>query len=136
MKRKLPLSRYMTNKTRIVWERMLARCTDPEHPMFKHFGGRGIKVCKRWGSFAHFLNDMGPRPGQATLERLDRDEDYKPRNCEWSEEREVDHKEFPRSVRYQKRLKAEAQHPPRDSSASLMKLLKDSVRTLKTRRHR
>lgn len=125
---KTPLSRYMTRKTRIVWERMIARCFDPEHPMFNHFGGRGITVARRWQSFAHFLSDMGPRPGKRLLERIDRDDDYKPGNCEWSNEREVDHFKFPRKKkRDRKRIKQNPINVPR-SSGDLMTLLKASVR--------
>lgn len=78
-------------RTRIVWERMLARCTDDTHPMWAHFGGKGIRVCKRWLHFSRFVADMGGRPGMRTLMRLDVDKDYKPSNCQWSSIIEVDH---------------------------------------------
>lgn len=121
MKHKLPLSRYMLNKTRIVWDRMHARCSDPTHTAYQYYGGKGIKVCKRWKSFARFLADMGPKPGTRTLERLNTDADYKPSNCQWSSVRE----------------KKTKPHPPGvpQSTKQLTSLLKASVRTLK-KRHR
>lgn len=77
--------------TRVVWERMHSRCTDTTHPMWPHFGGKGIKVCRRWLHFSRFVADMGARPGMRTLMRLDVDRDYKPSNCLWSMIIEVDH---------------------------------------------
>ena len=31
-----------------VWRTMIARCTNPRNKQFHYYGGRGIKVCKRW----------------------------------------------------------------------------------------
>jgi len=46
---------------------------------------KGIRVCERWGTFAHFLADMGPRPSpRHSLERLDGDAGYGPGNVEWA----------------------------------------------------
>jgi hypothetical protein len=67
------------------WSAMKTRCTNPNIPGFKDYGGRGIKFCDRWSSFENFLADMGARPSKAySLDRKDVDGDYEPDNCRWA----------------------------------------------------
>ena len=67
------------------WDSMKQRCNNKNHVRYKEYGGRGIKVCKRWNdSYDNFYADMGARPVGKTLDRKNPNQNYTPKNCIWS----------------------------------------------------
>jgi hypothetical protein len=64
---------------------MKSRCSAKAGHHQKYYSGRGIIICERWeNSFEAFLADMGERPENKTLDRINPDGNYEPGNCRWA----------------------------------------------------
>ena len=66
-----------------VWSAIQQRCENPNHISYKNYGGRGIKLCKRWKKFKNFLFDMGIPEKGMTIDRIDNNKGYNRKNCQW-----------------------------------------------------
>lgn len=75
---------YHQTRTYHSWEQMKQRCTNPNYPNYKYYGEKGVSVCSRWSLFENFLEDMGERPPNTSLDRVDPFGNYEPSNCRWA----------------------------------------------------
>ena len=78
-------------KTRfyMVWCDLKQRCCNPKNSHYPSYGGRGIKVCKRWEKFENFRDDMlSSYKNHLTIDRVNNDGDYEPSNCRWATRKE------------------------------------------------
>ena len=66
------------------WCHVLERCNNLKDKAYFDYGGRGIKVCKRWLKFENFFEDMGIKPKGYTIERIDNSLGYFKENCKYA----------------------------------------------------
>lgn len=67
-----------------IWENVKSRCTNPNIPAYKDYGGRGILLCAEWFSFNEFHKDMGETYKEhLTLDRINPNGGYNKENCRW-----------------------------------------------------
>lgn len=72
------------------WINMVSRCYDRSSSGYATYGGKGIRVAKRWRKFENFLADLGPRPTpQHSIDRINNaGKLYGPGLCRWATEEE------------------------------------------------
>jgi hypothetical protein len=65
---------------------MKSRCSNPNVPVFKYYGGKGVSVCSEWKNnylaFKDWALSHGYQPG-LSIDRINNDSNYNPGNCQF-----------------------------------------------------
>lgn len=77
--------------TYTIWTGMIDRVTNEFGANYSSYMGRGLSVSNEWLSFENFYNDMGERPHNKTLHRINNDLGYSKENCVWAEDSVQNH---------------------------------------------
>lgn len=75
----------MRTRLDVIHSNMIQRCSNPNHPYYGRYGGRGITVCPEWKSRKEFRS-WALKNGYdetLTLDRINNDKGYSPDNCRW-----------------------------------------------------
>lgn len=66
------------------WASMKSRCYDVNNRNYKHYGGRGIKVCDEWlysfSNYYYWCINNGYKK-ELQIDRINNDGNYEPSNC-------------------------------------------------------
>ncbi|MEM7556751.1 MAG: hypothetical protein AAF378_22155 [Cyanobacteria bacterium P01_A01_bin.84] len=72
-----------------LWDEMKQRCFNPNSISYKNYGARGITMYQPWvdnyQSFENYiLGNLGERPEEHSIDRIDTDGNYEPGNIRWA----------------------------------------------------
>ena len=76
-----------------TWNGAKGRCYNPNNKRFKSYGERGITMYDEWkNDYVKFkewiLNNLGERPEEYSLDRINNNKGYEPNNLRWASDKE------------------------------------------------
>lgn len=68
-----------------IWNGIHDRCNRKNSKNYRHYGGRGIKVCEEWNDYLAFKTWAltNGYEEHLTIDRINVDGNYEPTNCRW-----------------------------------------------------
>ena len=89
----VPRRRQKRERIYQIWASMKGRCTNPNIPQYKDWGGRGITFKREWADFLTFrrevVREIGLPPSpKHVLDRINNDGNYEPGNVRWATQKE------------------------------------------------
>lgn len=80
-------------KTRLysIWVGMRRRCYEETSVSYKNYGGRGISICDEWRNDFSAFRAWALKNGyddSLSIDRINNDWNYEPRNCRWATPKE------------------------------------------------
>ena len=94
-------SNWARTREYITWCNMIRRCTQPSHPQFANYGGRGIDLDPRWLEFRVYFEETGFKPKGKSLDRIENNRGYWPGNVRWATSKTQNNNTRPRRTKEQ-----------------------------------